>query len=822
MNIKALHISKSRLYPIVVLDRILSHHVRHVIHYVLDRVLLMLCIAIIFLHIARITSLRETELFIIIAPYISPIVGITLIVLSILLSGYLLELFFRFAYFREGVLPWRTRGRGHATDLLSLAVLKILYAARDGDVTKSFLRSAEGAHIMLRAGVMKENVNGFLSQRSGKLIERDLSLSANIIFDINSLARFIFDADEEFRDFLFQHNVRDSDLLGAARWVIHEKELQKRNERWWTREELVRIKGIGTDWSYGEAFTLKHFGREVLESYNAHASALSVKDEREVQEIERVLSRRGEANVLLVGEKGAGTLDIVFDFARKISMGSVVSQLEHKKVFLLNTTAIIASVRGKEEFEALMLTLFEEAIKSGNLIIVLPDLPAFMRSAKMLGSDVVSILDPYLSSPKLHVIAISDLGELQGTLEQNSTLMARFEKVSVSEPSGDEMIMILEHVAEDLEAQEGVFFTYSAIDEALRSAENYLTDGVLPDKAIDVLVEAVPHITTQEERIIKRADILSLITKKTNIPMGDISTSERIKLMDLERFLHGRVVGQDEAVTLVSQSMRRARAGVRNMKRPIGSFLFLGPTGVGKTETAKALAEVFFGSEDAVARFDMSEYQTADALERLIGFFEGDKVGTLAKVLKSKPYGVLLLDEFEKTSTEVMDLFLQVLDEGFFSDMRGKRVSARNVIIIATSNAGSDLIWEAVQGGGDLPHMKNEIVAALIERGIFKPELLNRFDAVVLFHPLNDGHLRNIARLMLEKLDKRLRERNLSLAITDELVSAVVRHGTDPAFGARPMNRAIQERVEQMIAEKLIRGEIKEGSQVTISPEDLV
>ena len=165
---------------------------------------------------------------------------------------------------------------------------------------------------------------------------------------------------------------------------------------------------------------------------------------------------------------------------------------------------------------------------------------------------------------------------------------------------------------------------------------------------------------------------------------------------------------------------------------------------------------------------------------------------------------------------------MQVLDEGFFSDMRGKRVSARNVIIIATSNAGSDLIWEAVQGGGDLPHMKNEIVAALIERGIFKPELLNRFDAVVLFHPLNDGHLRNIARLMLEKLDKRLRERNLSLAITDELVSAVVRHGTDPAFGARPMNRAIQERVEQMIAEKLIRGEIKEGSQVTISPEDLV
>ena len=821
MNLKPLNISKSRLYPIVVLDRILSHRARHIIHGAIDSVLVILTIVAGGLYAVNYWKFFNPELTQTAFSFAPRIAGLALILLSILLVVYLLEVFFRFLYFREGLISWRTKGRGHETDVLSFYVLKVLHNTNNGDVTKSFLHSSVGARILLRCGIPDSARKEFLSRRSGKIFDAPLPIDPQKVFGLRSLALFLVSQDEELREFLFKENVREGDFIGASEWVIREHDDAKARERWWSRERLAAVPGIGKDWSYGEIYTLSHYAREVLENYSEHASALSAKDEHEVREIERVLLRAQEANALLVGEKGAGTIDIIYDFAQKIRNGSIRPELEHKKVFMLNTDTLISSIQGKEEFENEFLTILNEATRAENIIIVLPDLPSFITTARNIGSDIVTLLDPYLVSPKLQIIAVSDVDSFHNTLEQNAALMTRFEKVAVTDPSSEEMIVILERVAEGLEAKNKTFFTYSAIEEAFQSAENYLPDGVLPDKAIDLLVEVIPQIEEQKEFFVKRSDILALITRKTKIPVGEIKDGERAKLINLERFLHMRVVGQDEAVSLVSNAMRRARAGVRNMKRPIGSFLFLGPTGVGKTETAKALAEAFFGDDGAISRFDMSEYQTADALKRLIGNFEGEQVGMLTKVLKAKPYSVLLLDEFEKTNKEVLDLFLQVLDEGFFSDMRGKRVNARNVIIIATSNAGSDLIWEAGKNGGHLMDMKDDIVNTIIERGIFKPELLNRFDAVVLFHPLDVSHLSQIARVMLEKLKKRLHERGIDLVVTDDLVNAVIRHGTDPSFGARPMNRAIQEQVEQVIADKLVRGEIKEGSRVEFSPEDL-
>jgi len=302
---------------------------------------------------------------------------------------------------------------------------------------------------------------------------------------------------------------------------------------------------------------------------------------------------------------------------------------------------------------------------------------------------------------------------------------------------------------------------------------------------------------------------------------------EKEKLLHLEDILHERIIGQEEAVSLISGAMRRARAGVRSPQQPIGSFLFIGPTGVGKTETSKALAEVFFGDEAAISRLDMSEYQTDDALARLIGSFEGGRTGALSKILREKPYGVLLLDEFEKTNQEVHDLFLQILDEGFFSDMKGKRVNARNIIFIATSNAGSDIIWDMVKrgemsaGGGSASGVKDELVEEIIKRGKFKPELINRFDGVVLFHPLEIDHLVKIAHLMLTKLKKRLLGRGVDLVVNDALVNYVAKNGYDPVFGARPMKRIIQEKVEQAVAEKLISGELHKGSKMEFALRDL-
>jgi ATP-dependent Clp protease ATP-binding subunit ClpA len=292
--------------------------------------------------------------------------------------------------------------------------------------------------------------------------------------------------------------------------------------------------------------------------------------------------------------------------------------------------------------------------------------------------------------------------------------------------------------------------------------------------------------------------------------------------MNLESILHGRVVGQDKAVQAIATSMRRARAGIQNPNRPLGSFLFLGPTGVGKTEISKSLAAAFFGSEEAMTRLDMSEYKTGDALDKLIGSFQGGQTGTLVRSLKQKPYGLLLLDEFEKSTDQVKDLFLQVLDEGVFADMNGKTVSARTSLIIATSNAGADLIWKFFQEGKDPSNFTQDLLNAVIAEGIYKPELLNRFDGVIVFHPLNQEHLQNIASLMLTKLGKRILERKgIEVTFDPEVVSVVAQRGANPQFGARPMNRYIKEHVEQIVADQIINGSLGTGATLHITAKEL-
>jgi ATP-dependent Clp protease ATP-binding subunit ClpA len=341
------------------------------------------------------------------------------------------------------------------------------------------------------------------------------------------------------------------------------------------------------------------------------------------------------------------------------------------------------------------------------------------------------------------------------------------------------------------------------------------------DKALDILVELPKFVLKQKKTFITRKDVLDIVQTKTGIPVGEIKEKERDKLLNLEKILHERVISQNEAIIAIGSALRRSRSGIESANKPMGSFLFLGPTGVGKTETAKALSQVFFDNDKKILRLDMSEYSGGDSLSRMLGSFETGKQGILTSLLRENQYGVLLLDEFEKANHEVHNLFLQILDEGVFSDMVGTKVNARNLIIIATSNAGSSIIWDYVKQSKSLAENKQNIVDEIIHQGFFKPELINRFDGVILFHPLQDSDLKQIAMLMLKKLAKRLEDKGLELVITETLVNYLVEQGGDPLFGARPINRAIQDNVEEIIARKVIGGNLEPGSKMIITREDL-
>ena len=692
-------------------------------------------------------------------------------------------------------------------------------AAGLGEPVVDFFVSRFGAEVLLRLGLESKEVLAFLKDRKPPANAFEVETPEGEPIDLAAFADSLLRYDEELQRFLVSRQIGAPDFVGAAGWVSRIEAARKERMRWWSKDALGRIPGIGKDWAYGEIVLLSRYAIPIGLHPAYSLASRGALGKREAREVERILSRGRESNVMLVGEEGAPKLAPLVWLSREISAGIILPPLEHKHIFIFSGAPFVAAMKEKAAFETEFTRLMNEAAKAGNIIFVLDDFEKFCQSAGAVGSDALSLLDPFLASSSIQIVAIAELGAFHQMFEPNAKVRERFERVLLSEAGISGSLPVLEDEAVRAEAKAGVLFTYPALRSVAESADRYFFEGVMPDKAVDLLLELVPKAKAAGKRFIVREDVLELVSQKTGIAVSEAKGEERTKLLKLEEILHERIVGQDEAVTAISGALKRARSGISSKNRPIGSFLFLGPTGVGKTETTKALAEAFFGDEKSIVRLDMSEYQSGDALSRLIGTFEGGKAGVLASLVRERPYGVLLLDEFEKTSREVHDLFLQILDEGFFTDVFGKRVNARNLIIIATSNAGSDLIWKTSQEGKSLN--KDIVMTDIVSRAIFKPELLNRFDGVILFHPLDARHLKAIAKLMLAKLGKRLKEKGVELVITDPLVDYLVSVGQDPKFGARPMNRAIQEKVEQVIAERMLRGEVAAGSKVELGATDL-
>ncbi|MBU3878437.1 ATP-dependent Clp protease ATP-binding subunit [Faecalicatena sp. AGMB00832] len=609
--------------------------------------------------------------------------------------------------------------------------------------------------------------------------------------------------------------------------------------------------------------------------------------EDEIYRLMQVLSRRTKNNPCLVGEPGVGKTAIIEGLAARIATGVVPENMKGKKIYTLDLPGLIAGSKYRGEFEERMKGLISEVKANGNIILFLDELHTIIGAGGAEGAiDASSILKPSLARGELQLIGATTIAEYRKYIEKDAALERRFQPITVEEPSKEQCMEILKGLADKYEAHHKVTIRENALDASVHLSERYITDRNLPDKAIDVLDEAcskvsmrgykVPEnlkilektlkdlakqkeesiqagnfeeasILNREQKEVEKKldslrkrfqkksashhpevgadDIAEVVSAWTKVPVQKLAESDTDRLKKLEQVLHKRVVGQEEAVSAVARAVKRGRVGLKDPKRPIGSFLFLGPTGVGKTELSKALAEALFGNEESMIRVDMSEYMEKHSVSKMIGSPPGyvghEEGGQLSDQVRTHPYSVILFDEVEKAHPDVFNILLQVLDDGHITDSQGRKVDFCNTVIIMTSNAGAKAIVEPKKLGfaakenpaDDYKRMKQNVMDEV--KTIFRPEFLNRIDEIIVFHALNESHMKQIVTLMCREFTKRVKtQMNISLTLRDSAKKYIVEKGTDAKYGARPLRRAMQTELEDKLAEAILNGEVKEGDEV--------
>lgn len=610
-------------------------------------------------------------------------------------------------------------------------------------------------------------------------------------------------------EFLKQNGVEKKDFETALVWEISKQQEIYLKKRFWREENLFNLEGLGRDWTYGHTSLLNQYSEPInaLSNYE-HLIGRRV----ELDTIERILEKNSQSNVLIIGEPGVGKMSLAQKFSRLVKTGRISPLLAYREVIMLNLRQAIAGLKTTGEIEARLIALFTQAKSAGNVILVINDFHDFQNISR--------VILPFLEGGFFQLIAITTYKGLHEQIEKRPELLSYFEKVEVKEPDLETVKIICEDSVREIEARVPVRITIQAINEIVEKSETYITDTPFPEKAIDLLEDSAIFAHKNSSYLVKPAHVDAVISNQTEMPVGQIESLEKEKLLNLEELLGQRIISQEQAVTEIASAMRRSRLEISEKKRPIASFLFLGPTGVGKTETAKALAEIYFGSEEKVNRFDMSEFQGSSAIEKMIGSQQKSSTGFLATAVKENPFSLLLLDEIEKADYGVLNLFLQVLEEGRLTDSLNRKINFRNQIIIATSNAGAEFIREKIsQNNND--DLNKKLVDHIIKQQIFKPEFLNRFDGIIIFKPLTPADLLKIAELMLNGLKKRLAKNDLIFNFNPELVKKIAEQGYEPINGARPMRRIIQKKVEDLIARKLLKNEIIKKQPFEIRADEI-
>lgn len=654
---------------------------------------------------------------------------------------------------------------------------------------------------------------------------------ADLIFKLSkeekekiSLGKILYTLAKEnkiFKDFLFEHELRPEYVLEVYNWIDYlEKEFLEEN-KFWKWRNLMKHGTLGRGWSAGYTVLLDKFSFDLTEVMKKENFKPIFAHEEEVRVLERILASPEKNDALIIGEPGSGRRSIIEFLARNCALGESLPELNFKRVVYLDLPKIISETETTEEAEKILDEIFSEAAFAENVILVIDNLHQYIEveTERKVGIiEISGILSSYLPSPKISLIGITTFEGLYKNLEQRPTLLGMFEKVEVKEVSKEDTLKILEDRALRLEKRYKVFFTLPAIKSIIDLCERYIFSTPFPEKAIEVIDELAIFGSQRKKKIILKNDVEEVIERRSKIPIGEIEEAERKKLLNLEDLIHQKIIDQEEAVREISEALKRARTEIRLRRGPMGCFLFLGPTGVGKTETAKALAEIYFGSEKNMIRLDMSEFQNLVDISRLLG--GAGREGILTAPVREKPFSLILLDEFEKAHPNILNLFLQVFDEGHLTDGMGKKVYFKNTIIIATSNAGYQIILEALKEKDEWSKVKEKLLEFIFKEGIFKPELINRFDAVVVFKPLTKENLLEIAELLLRKIKKQLAEKDVDFIITPQLKEKIVEISYDITFGARNMQRVIQEKIGNSLAQAILEGRLKRGSRIEIDPQN--
>lgn len=604
-------------------------------------------------------------------------------------------------------------------------------------------------------------------------------------------------------------NIFEKDIENLISWL---ESLKKE------KPDIFAIRGsMGRKWSAGYSITLDRYGINITEKIKEYGELISHNEE--VNFLERALIKSGKSNALIVGNPGSGRKSVVYNFAQRSLFGKSLESLNYKRVIEINMESLLARIQSVEEVEFTLDNIFKEAVLAGDIILVINNIHEFAGESSKIGTiNITGIISPFLSMPDFKFIAITDYSGLHTKIEKNHSFLNFFEKIEISEVSKNDTLKILQTLVAYYEKKYKVFIPYSTLKQIVDLSEKYLPNSFFPEKGIDLLEESVIFVSSsKKEKVVLLKHVNQVVSNKTDIPVGDVEEKEKEILLNLENLIHKRIINQEEAVKEISTALRRSRAEIKTRKGPMGSFLFLGSTGVGKTETAKALADIYFGSEEKIIRLDMSEFQNTSDISRLIG---GEKeVGMLTSPVRESPFSLLLLDEIEKAHPNILNLFLQILDEGHITDGTDRKIDFKNTIIIATSNAGYQIILDAIDNKDPFEKVKENLFNFIFKNNIFKPEFINRFDSAVMFHPLTQDNLLKISALIFGSLKINLEKKGIKLIISDNLREKIVELSYEPKFGAREMRRIIQEKVENNLAEALLQGKIQRGDRVGIDDE---